>query len=194
MAEPKKKKSRWLQGCGCGCGLLILVLGVLGTLAYTQMSDADKQWPNLRESLHFVERPTEVALVVGFAFPFLDQQQYTLVHKENEYTVTLYVFGGSAEVEALFKTEGEGVEKLAIPDNAELGETDVQGRMVRSMTDTGLSIVPDGVVGPGIRIDISTETLNRVIEMRTVKDKDPVTDEQIQAFFDSFDVWHQSEP
>ena len=190
---PKKKRGlpKWLLGCGCGCTILIIAMSVLGVLAVKEMTDTEKQWPALRETLYFDERPTELELVMGMGIPFTGQKQYTLTQKGGQYTVTLYVFAGTAEVEALFMTEGKGLEKMAVPDNATLKTLEVQGRSIRSMTDTGLSMLPDGLIGPGIRIDISMEENNRVVELRVVDGKDALSDEEITEFFSMFDVWHE---
>lgn len=190
---PKQKRGlpKWLLGCGCGCTIMIIAACVLMIVAFKKMTDPEAQWPALRESLYFEERPTELELAMGMSIPFSGQKQYTLIHKDKDFTANFYVFGGEAELEALFMTEGKGLEKMAIPDNAVLGETLVQGRTVRSMTDTGLSMLPEGLVGPGIRIDISDEDRFRVIEMRVLEGRKPLSSEQIEGFFSMFDVWHE---
>jgi len=190
---PKKKRGlpKWLLGCSCGCTILIIALSVVAIFAVREMTDTEKQWPALKQSLHFEERPAELDMMMGFSVPFSGQKQYSLQEKDGKYTVTVYLFNSGEEVDALFKTEGSGAERLAIPDHAELGERDVQGRSVRELTDTGLSFLPESLVGPGIRIDLSTEDLHRVVELRVNEGKEPLSDEDIQAFLDLFDVWYE---
>ena len=69
-----------------------------------------------------------------------------------------------------------------------------QGRKVRAMRYSRISPEPEieGGAGPGIRIDLTSEGGDpRMIDMRRLGTKEPLTQEEIDAFLAAFDVWHE---
>jgi hypothetical protein len=199
--EPKKKRGipKWLWiGCGVGClGVVVLgaLAGVLGVGFVKSATDPEKQWPRLQQVLHFEERPQNLELTYGqkiFGF-----QQYMLMDEEGGVMGTLQRFGGeSAQFDKSFDPDFKPIPGLEMgaPQDAELVEVSVQGRKVRALRYSRISPEPEieGGAGPGIRIDLTREGGDpRMIDMRRLGTKEPLTQEEIDAFLAPFDVWHE---
>ena len=193
---PKKKRRipKWLLfGCGCGCLFVVAAGGLIGYFIM-QAADPDVQWPKLQKQLAFDERPSDLELQFGMPIPGANFEMFTMVDEVDKYVATVQIFGSlsSSDAEALFsENPGQVPGGFGEPTGAHLGEVEIQGRVVRALHYTGIkgtgAIDP---VGSGVRIDISGDEPGiRMVDLRTLNQEGPVTDEQIDDFFGHFDVW-----
>lgn len=195
---PRKKGGipKWVWiGCGGGCLLAVvaaIALVVFGAMWVKKGADPEVQWPKLQQVLPFDERPTDLELGFGTRIPFI-MDQYNLVSASGQYTATVMHFKGAAasDIEQLLSEDPQGAPfGLGAPVEPEAGELEIQGRSVRvlrfrSIGGTGMV---EGV-GPGIRVDVSSPGRALVVELRRKGSQEPLTDEELTAFFDHFDVW-----
>jgi hypothetical protein len=82
-----------------------------------------------------------------------------------------------------------GVLGLAKMVGAQPGTMEIQGREVPSVRFERVKPEPEGVVGPGIRLDLTgKQGKPRTLELRKLR-VEPLSDEEVQAFLAHFDVW-----
>jgi hypothetical protein len=195
---PRKKGGipKWVWiGCGGGCLLAVvavIALGVFGALWVKKGADPEVQWPKLQQVLPFEERPTDLELGFGTRIPFV-MDQYALVSAEGHYTATVMHFKGAAasDIDQMLSEDPQNTPfGLGAPVEPVAGELEIQGQTVRllrfrSIGGTG------GIegLGPGVRVDLSRPGRALVVEFRRTGSQDPLTDEDLTAFFDHFDVW-----
>ena len=195
---PKKKRGlpKWLWiGCGGGC-LVAIVLVVLAIVfivpAVRDMANPEKQWPNLEKVMPFDERPEDLRLLMGMPIPFV-MDQFVLIGPDESFTATVMSFKSAspAELDQMFSDSGQGAPfGVGAPEDPELGAIEIQGEGVRCLRYSGIGGVPDGKQGPGVRLDISIDGGRvAVVDMRRQGSEDPLSDEEIRAFFAHFDLW-----
>ena len=83
-------------------------------------------------------------------------------------------------------TRGNGVGRPGY----DRGELEIQGRSVRALryeTLGGFSQVEE--LGPGIRVDVSREGRCLAVQLSRIGTKEPLSDDEVRAFFAHFDVW-----
>jgi len=197
-AAPKKKggipKWVWL---GCGGGCLVLVIGAIAMgigifMVAKDAADPEKQWPKLQEVLYFEERPADLEMGLGIGIPFL-MDQYVLSNDDEQYTATIMNFksAASGDFDQMFSADPDNTPfNLGAPVEPEVGELGIQGESVRTLrfkTLGGQGAV--GVLGPGIRIDLSRTGRTMMVELRRMNEDEPLSDESVIAFFAHFDVW-----
>lgn len=195
---PKKKGGvpKWVWiGCGGGCLLAVIgaiAIGVAGFLFVKDAANPEKQWPRLQQVLPFQERPTDLQLGVGMSIPFV-MEQFVLQNDKDKYTATVMNFkaGASGDFDQMFRADPDNAPfGLGAPVEPQVGEITVQGKSVRYLrfkTLGGQGMVDQ--LGPGMRVDLSRPGRTLLVEFRRVGSTDPITDEEVTAFFAHFQVW-----
>jgi hypothetical protein len=197
---PKKKggipKWVWL---GCGAGCLVAILGIAaisvgGFMMFKDVGNPEVQWPKLQEVLYFEERPTGMDIVGVNALVYYE---YTLTSAQGHFQAKVRHFTkvGSSDFDDMFLEEPKNAPfGLSAPVEPEPGTVFVQGESVRSLrfeTLGGQGFVAE--LGPAIRVDISHSGEKVLVEYwRFSSGEDqgtPITEEELKAFFDHFDVW-----
>ena len=203
--RPAKKRRGpvfWiLSGCGCGCLVVLLALLVGGIFVYRHVQegmDPEKQWPQIDDILPFDERPEHIRLEV--ALHLFGPDQFFLEDTRQSLTVALYRYGGSAEVDMMFDAGSPA--NFAISD-AESGSIQVQGREVRTLSFANVpdsSKIPEWMsgwvelpeideAGRTLRVDLSGPAGNVILDL-SHHGGETVTEVQVEAFLEPFDVWH----
>lgn len=194
---PRKKGGipKWVWiGCGGGCLLAtvaLIALGVFGAIWAKKAVDPEVQWPKLQKVLPFDERPTDLTLEAGM--PMFVMDQYVLTSASGGYTATVMHFKAvtAADVDQMLAEDPKGTPfGMGAPIEPESGEIDIQGRTVRLLRFRaigGTSFVDE--LGPGVRVDVSSPGRTLVVQLQRKGSKEPLTDEELVAFFDHFDVW-----
>ena len=200
--EPAPKKKgipKWVWfGCGGGC-LLAVVLTVLLSVVVgnfvKEALDPEAQWPKLARVLPFDERPEGVELYMGLSI--MGQENYTLIDKELRlYASVLRLRGEDAsQFDQLLEGDLQGTPfGLGQPVEPEKGEAEVQGRVCRLLRFSsvrGQSFADDRAdLGPGMWLDLSSPSGDmRLIQFRRMGSEELISDADVQAFLEPFDVW-----
>jgi hypothetical protein len=200
VETPKKRKvPSWvLWTCG-GCCLGSVIIGGVLTLVIwrgaREMLDPEKQWPRLERLIAFDTRPAELELetgtppLVGFlvdVFVLRDTERELLA------TITHLKSGSQRDLDQMFEERLAGAPfGFGNPVEPELGELELQGRLVRVLRFRGLKgqgMNPNS--GAGIRIDLSAADGKRVVvELQRIGSSERIDDALLQEFFAGFDVW-----
>ncbi len=193
--QPKKKGiPKWLLwGCGIGClGTIVLVAvaTVVGVGFVQDAMDPEKQWPKIEKVLPFDERPAHLELQAGIPLPGISQ--FIMHDTKLNAIATLRVLGGAqaGSYDQFFSASGGGFAGMGSAIDPEPGTLEIQGREVRTLRFSRISPQPGSSIGPGIRIDLSEEGNDYVmVELQSMGHENVLTDEDIQSFFEPFDVW-----
>lgn len=191
-APPKKRRiPRWvLFGCG-GCSVLLVLLAIAVAIFVVPMireaADPEVQWPRLQEVLPFDERPQDLEMQVGMRVP--GARTFALVNEAETLLIEVVDYNLSSE-------EFDNVITMQAPghprDPVE-GEMEIQGRSVTtySFQEKRSEGLWGGTkhLGPGIRFDLRAGDRMATVDLRRMGSKEPVTEEEVRAFFDHFDVW-----
>lgn len=208
--QKKKAIPTWAWFCGGGCLLLVLVLvigGVFTARAFKGMMDPEEQWPKLEKILPFEERPQNLDMVFGMNI--LGQtQQYTLLDSRGFTAVIQSVSGpqGANMRKQMFDAEEPKlVGNMGMLDfeNAQKTTIDVQGRdlrVVRLEMALGemMQLIPgveedmeESGGGHMAYVDLTEEGDSGMMWLQYTRrggDGGPITDDDIRAFFEPFQV------
>jgi len=209
VAPKKKSIPTWIWFCSGGCLLMVVVLVIGGLFIANMAKDAinpDVQWPKLNEFLPFDERPSELELTVGMSI-LGQQDQFTLMDKRG-FTAQLQVVPGSTGANMLRQMFDSEEPKLVGNigvinfESVQKGTVNVQGRelrVVRMVMSMGnmMKAIP-GVDEEEIQesashivyIDLTPEGEGGMMWLQYTRrgQGEPITDAEIQAFFEPFHV------
>jgi hypothetical protein len=194
---PARKRGipKWVWfGCGGGCLLVTLVVAAIAVFGYRMVEDAsdpEKQWPLLQNVLPFDERPESIDLT-GFPIPGV-MRQFVLIDNEHgiQGSVMSFYSARGDEISQMFDPDGSSAPfGLGAPVDGEAGQMEIQGQSVPYLRFQSIKGQPG--LGPGIRIDLTpVDASGRVAELRRMRGDERITDEDVRAFFEPFDVWRE---
>lgn len=175
----------WIT-CGSGCMLAMITIAVVTIAGYRVIrtgTDPEQQWPKLAEVLPYDERPEHLSLEFGFS---IGTDQFHLRDGRTGAAAVITAMPDPGAVDALLDADPQTVFGMGGPLDPESGELELQGRTVRALR---FSSIRGTGKEPGIRLDLGQRGKSwRVAELKM---RQPPTDEDVQAFFEPFDVWRE---
>jgi hypothetical protein len=206
---PKKKTiPTWLWFCGGGCIGAVILAVIIGTWLFQkgvemvkEARDPEKQWPALAQIIPFDERPPELQLLAGGTF----QTQFFVFMDSRGFIDSFLRFREKDTEEIrgqLLSPNFKGsVFGLGGRKNLQAGTLLVQGRELKVLRYDQLEgeshqfskeegRPPPPGKGPAILVDLTPAGEKRmlVLQMVRTKSEEPITDEEVQAFFKPFHV------
>ncbi len=187
-AAPRRRgipRWAWIT-CGSGCLLAMITIAVVTIAGYRVIrtgSDPERQWPRLAEVLAYDERPEHLSLEFGLS---IGADQFHLRDDRTGAALVITAMPDPTAADGLLDPDPQTLFGMGEPLDPESGELELQGRTVRILR---FASIRGAGKEPGVRLDLGQRGKSwRVAELKM---REPPTDEDVQAFFEPFDVWRE---